>query len=182
LVGTPSASLQQLATVGLAGDGRAYAAFLEAIAVRLRAYFRRRLFVRADEGEDLVQEVLLAIHEKRATFDARQPVTAWVFGIARYKLADHFRRVRRIGVQIPVNDADELFAEGDVEIHANEADLMRLLEQLPDKQRRVIRMVKIEDRSVREAAQEASLSESDVKVSIHRGLKTLSKLVKRDSL
>jgi RNA polymerase sigma-70 factor (ECF subfamily) len=39
-----------------------------------------------------VQETLLAIHNQRHTYDAGQPLTAWVHAIARYKLVDLLRR------------------------------------------------------------------------------------------
>src|SRR5689334_3427420 len=77
----------------LAGDQRAYGVFLSAVARHMLAYFKRRLgsdFVA--DAEDLVQETLLALHTRRATYDTARPVTAWLHGIARYKLIDFLRR------------------------------------------------------------------------------------------
>lgn len=67
---------------GLAGDAVAYHRFLGDLSAHLRAFLRRRLASVPDEVEDLVQEALLAVHNQRHTFDARQPVTAWVHVIA----------------------------------------------------------------------------------------------------
>ncbi len=174
-------ALHALMLKALAGDERAYGALLNQLAANLRQYFRKRLFGGGDEAEDLVQETLLAIHTKRATYDPARPVTYWVYAIARFKLIDHLRRNGRRGPQVAIDDVDELFAESDLEAGVARSDLERLLDQLPAKQRDTIRMVKIEEISVREAAERASLSESDVKVSIHRGIKALSRLVKGGS-
>ena len=60
----------------------------------LTAFDRRRM-PRGDEIEDLVQETLIAIHTRRASYDRDRAFTAWLFAIARYKMIDHFRRRRR---------------------------------------------------------------------------------------
>ena len=170
------AALHALMVRGLAGDSAAYSALLKRLAEALRAYFRRRLFRQPHEAEDLVQDVLMAIHAKRATFDASQRLTGWVYAIAQYKLIDYLRRARRRGVNVPIEDETELFTEvGD---QAASADVETLLAHLPEKQRQTIRLVKLEELSTREAAEKSGLSESDVKVSVHRGMKKLSKIVR----
>ena len=175
------ADLHALMSSALAGDKRAYQTFLGEVAAGLRVFIRRRLFVGPDEAEDIVQEVLLAIHTKRHTYDVSQPVTPWIYAIARFKLVDHLRKLGRRGVQVPVEDEIGLFAESDHEAGAVKRDIERLLDKLPRKQRESIRMVKLQELSVREAAEKASMSESDVKVSVHRGLKTLARLVAEDT-
>ncbi len=171
-------ALRLLMIRGLAGDGAAYSALLKHLAERLRSYFIRRLFQQPHEAEDLTQDVLIAIHAKRATYDASQKLTAWVYAIARYKLIDHLRRSKRRGVSVPIEDVSGLFQEQ----HEGgaSADVETLLAGLPQKQRDAIRMVKLEELSVREAAARAGISESDVKVSVHRGLKKLSKAIKEE--
>ena len=91
-----------------AGDEAAYRAALGVIALRLRVYFGRRLATMPDEVEDLVQETLLALHLKRATFDPALPVSHWIHAIAGYKLADLWRRRgRREALHEPLDDLDE---------------------------------------------------------------------------
>ena len=169
-------ALHALMRRALAGDTAGYTTLLKHLAQALRVYFRRKLFQQQHEAEDLVQDVLLAIHTKRATFDASQKLTAWVYAIAQYKLIDHLRRQKRRGVMAPIEDETTLFApQGDP---AASGDIETLLSHLPEKQRESIRLVKLEELSVREAAEKAGISESDVKVSVHRGLKKLSRIVK----
>lgn len=87
--------LRSLLVNGLAGDVVAYRAFLSDLAGDLRVYLRPRLRSLPEEVEDLVQEVLLAIHNKRHTYRTDAPLTAWVRAIARYKLIDLLRRRSR---------------------------------------------------------------------------------------
>jgi RNA polymerase sigma-70 factor (ECF subfamily) len=158
------------------GDDAAYVEFLSELASLMRGFFRRRLTQMPDEVEDLVQETLLAVHLKRHTYDPQQPITAWLHAIARYKLVDMLRaRSGREARHEPLEENDPMFAS-DAAPAAQEArrDLALLLAELPDKQRLPIQYVKIEGLSVAQAAQRTGLSESAVKVGVHRGLKTLA--------
>ena len=174
------AQLQALLLRGMDGDGRAYREFLSALGLHLRAFLGRRLSQRPGEIEDLLQEVLLAVHNARHTYRADQPLTAWVQAIARYKLADHFRAfARREALHDPLaDDEGELFAVEDGEPAQGSRDLGKLLHQLPDKQRLPIVHVKLEGLSVEETATLTGLSSSAVKVGIHRGLKALANIIR----
>lgn len=176
------ASEDQLRTcmvAGLAGDGAAHARLLRDLLPVLRRFFRRRMAGRDAEIEDLVQEVLIAVHTRRATWDTTRPFTAWLFAIARYKMIDHFRQQRQ---HCPIEDLEHILeAEGFAEAAGAKADMQRLLATIPVKQAEAIRATHIEGLSISEAAARAGIGESDVKVSVHRGLKALAKRVK-DSL
>lgn len=171
--------LRSLLVRGLGGDGASYHAFLKDLSGFLRAYLRGRLAGIPDEVEDLVQETLLAVHNQRHTYDRGQPLTAWVHAIARYKMIDLFRR--RSGREVlhePLDD-DALFAASDEGAREARRDLAVLLEQLPDRHRLPIQYVKIDGMSVAEAARVTGMSESAVKVGIHRGLKALAALIRK---
>ncbi|HEY0301083.1 MAG TPA: sigma-70 family RNA polymerase sigma factor [Rhizomicrobium sp.] len=165
------AELKALMVRSLGGDGAAYAALLKKLNGYLRAYYRRRLG-RAADAEDLLQETLIAMHTRRATYDPTRPFTAWVHAIARYKLIDYFRRTKR-RAEDPLDDPDLLF--GSEETSAAEAglDIDRLLGQLPARTQALIRDTRIEGLSTAEAAARHGVSESAVKVGVHRGLKAL---------
>jgi RNA polymerase sigma-70 factor (ECF subfamily) len=167
--------LKALFVSGLEGDADAYRTFLQELTRHLRAYLRRRIPQLHDDVEDLVQEILLAVHNARHTWRTDEPLTAWVHAIARYKLMDFFRsRSRRESLNDPLDDHTDLFAQADDEPSQARRDIGLLLDQLPDKQRLPIVHVKLEGRSVVEAAKLTGLSESAVKVGIHRGLKALA--------
>lgn len=164
---------------GLAGDAVAYHAFLKDLAAHLRAFFRKRLGSLPDDVEDLVQEALLAVHNKRHTYDAGQPLTAWVHAIAQYKMVDLLRRrsIREAQTE-PLDDDLEVFASSDTEAGEARRDLAKLLDRLPPRQRLPIVHVKIEGLSVVEAARATGMSEAAVKVGVHRGLRTLAALIR----
>ncbi|APE99198.1 TPA: sigma-70 family RNA polymerase sigma factor [Pseudomonas putida] len=177
-LGAREAQLQALLLQGLTGDAAAYRMFLAALAVHVRSFLSRRLAQRPCEVEDLLQEVLLAVHNARHTYQAQQPLTAWVQAIARYKLADHYRSyARHDALHEGLEDDSDLFAASEQEAAQATRDLAKLLAQLPERQRLPIVHVKLEGLSVEETARMTGLSSSAVKVGIHRGLKALAKLM-----
>lgn len=180
------AALGLLFTAGRGGDERRYAEALRQCAALLRRFIANRLQRMAPsmsgDAEDVVQECLIALHLKAHTYDAAQPFEPWLYAVARYKLIDLLRR-RQPGRELSLDLLSETheFADGDESTEPQAgADLAVLLAQLPDKQRRPIELVKLEGRSVAEAAATTGLSISAVKVGIHRGLKALAKRLAAD--
>jgi len=172
--------LKSLLLRGLAGEAAAYEAFLRELGAILRAFLRGRLARVPDEVEDLVQETLIAVHNQRHTYDAGQPVTAWAHAIARYKMIDFLRRRSiREAVQEPLEDDADFLASTDEEAREARRDLAVLLDRLPDRHRLPIVFVKLEGLSVAEAAKRTGMSESAVKVGVHRGLKALAALIRK---
>lgn len=175
-----NARLMPLLATARAGDSTAYATLLSALAALLRPFVRRHLQRHDSDVEDVLQDVLLAIHIRRESYDAsRQPMTAWVYAIARYKVIDHLRR-EGLRVHIPLDGMDDLFAADTADAGDAQRDVDALVARLPEQQRRAVRLVKLDELSVREAAAETGLSETAVKVNVHRGIKNLMRLVARD--
>jgi RNA polymerase sigma-70 factor (ECF subfamily) len=171
--------LKDLLVRGLSGDGAAYHAFLKALSAFLRAFLRARLARVPDEVEDLVQETLLAIHNQRHTYDAAQPLTAWAHAIARYKMIDFLRRrAGREALDDPLESVEELLGASETEAREARRDIATLLARLPDRYRLPIQHMKIEGLSVAETAKVTGMSESAVKVGVHRGLKVLAAYVR----
>ncbi|MEX0341356.1 MAG: sigma-70 family RNA polymerase sigma factor [Erythrobacter sp.] len=169
------ASLAQLMAASQKGDAGAYRVLLAEIQLWLERYFRRR--VAPAQLDDLVQEVMMAVHAKRATWDPTRAFLPWLAAIARYRWVDHLRKVYRKAE----DELGDLDAAEDSEEEAVMArmSLDRLFVHLPDKQSEVIELVKIEGLSIAEASAKTGQSESLVKVNIHRGLKKLSALVEK---
>jgi len=157
---------------GLNGDAPAHARLLKLLSERLRAYFGRRLSASPDDVEDLVQETLLAVHLRRATYDLAQPFTAWAHAIARYKLIDHWRRCK-IRATAPLDDVADFLASDPVDTDAG-LDLTRVLATLPARQRALVEDVKVQGLSLSEAGLRGGLSEGAAKVALHRALKQLA--------
>ena len=180
---TGEMELKALMVASLGGDAASYRSLLDRLSSRLRAYFKGKLtrFGRgATEAEDLVQEVLLAIHLKRHTYDTGEPLTPWVHTIARYKLIDYLRRTRT-AASVPLDEGSEVIAQDDNTGAESSHDIRKLLGRLPEKVRCSIECVKLEGRSVAEAAERCGISESGVKINIHRGLRSLAAFIARET-
>ena len=159
-----------------AGDNSAYHRLLRAVTPVLRAAARRGL-ARAgqpvDQSEDIVQDILLAVHLKRHTWDANAPFAPWLFAIARNKLIDALRRRgRRIFVNIddfsetlPGEAAEETVPPTEVAAHLN---------NLPKRQRDVLQSIAVDSVSIKDTAAKLSMTEGAVRVALHRGLTNLA--------
>jgi RNA polymerase sigma-70 factor (ECF subfamily) len=156
---------------GLDGDARAQRDLLSALVPVLRRYYGRRMGHAADL-EDLVQETLIAVHTRRASYDRTRPFGPWLFAVARYKMIDHFRRSH---ADVPLDDMGDLLGDGGFENAVSaRLDIDAALTTLSAKQASTIRATKIEGLSIAETAARDHLTEADVKVSVHRGLKALA--------
>jgi len=173
----------ELMRAALAGDGAAYERCLREIAQALRPLVRRglmRVGANPAETEDVVQDILIAVHLKRQTWDETRPIGPWIAGIARYKMVDAARRRGR-RTNLPIEDfADILPAEGAPEA-PSERELTRSLDLLPEGQRKVVRAIAIEGASIAAAAQALNMSEGAVRVALHRGLGALAKRHRDDA-
>jgi RNA polymerase sigma factor (sigma-70 family) len=159
-----------------AGHGGTYRRLLEEVRHWLKRYMSRRL--PSSLVEDTVQEVLIAIHEKRHTYDPRRPFQPWLVAVARYKWIDTLRRMSRGSAAVLSED----LAVADHENEVMNAELLeRLMAELKPAQADVIRLVKIQGYSIEEASIRTRQSSSLVKVNIHRGMARLSKIVERQA-
>ena len=181
---TKESDLKALMTASLQGDSIAHRSLLTALSGHLRSYYKSRLLRSgrpAEETEDLVQEALIVIHTQRHTYDPEQPLTPWVYAIARYKLIDHLRRTRVTTSDVPLENADDILAADDNAAAESQLDLAKLLERLPERMRLSLQYVKLEGLSVAEAADRSGMSQSAIKVNVHRGLKILTALIARET-
>ncbi len=159
------------------GDADAYRHLLSAVAAALRPVIRRGLLRAgrsAADVEDVVQEVLLAVHLKRHTWDSTRPVEPWVHAIARYKIVDALRR-RTGSKDLSIDDFSETLAAQEPEPSASEVEVERHLAKLPAGQRTVVHAVAVEGVSIAEAAERLNMTAVAVRVALHRGLATLAR-------
>lgn len=165
------------------GDAAAYDRFLKDAAQALRGLVRRglvRLGAGPSETEDVVQDILIAVHLKRHTWDRTRPIGPWISGIARYKIIDAMRR-RGFRIELPIEDFAEILP-ADSEPDPNSArDVARSLEALPEGQRKVVQSIAIDGISIADTATKLNMSEGAVRVSLHRGLGALAKRHREDA-
>lgn len=170
--------LKALMLLSLDGDEMAYRCLLDMLRHLLGSYYGRRLGRLAPaDVEDLVQDTLLSLHQRRITYDRGRPFTAWFFTIARHKLVDHYRRSGdrvHLGMEMLEETADGYSEEA----VAAGMDVNRLLASLPAWQGEMIRQVRLEGHSVSDTAMRSGRSEAAVKIGVFRGIQAMAAKLK----
>lgn len=169
----------ELMTRANQGDGQAFHCFLTEVTPPLRSLIRARgRGLPPDLHEDVLQEVLLAIHLKRGSWDGVSPIRPWLYAVARHKVVDAFRKRGR-QIHLPIDDVAEMLeAEpGPMPLAARDAD--RLLGMIDDRSAALVRAVRIEGQSTEDAAEELGVSPGAARVALHRAMKRLSELAQR---
>ena len=167
----------------MSGDAQAYHRFLSAVTPYLRAMAKRRcdqFGAPASEAEDVVQEVLIAVHLKRGSWDAARPIGPWLSTIVRNKLIDSLRRRGR-HVTVPIEDVIATLEAEERADNLDRLDVDHMLEKLKDPQRDIVRSISIEGTSVRQTAERLKMSEGAVRVALHRALKSLAALYRSET-
>ncbi|MGH8255821.1 MAG: sigma-70 family RNA polymerase sigma factor [Steroidobacteraceae bacterium] len=163
-----------------AGDGTAYRRLLEEVTPYLRS-LAARCHRNPGDVEDAIQDVLLTVHAIRHTYDPARPFGPWLVTIANRRLVDRLRRQGRMrSHETPLEAEHETFPAA----RANENEVMpdvRKLEAaiatLPPGQRQAIRLLKLKEMSLKEAAAASGASVASLKVATHRALKNLRKML-----
>lgn len=157
-----------------AGNEADYRRLLTELTDVIYAFLRSR-FGGSHFIEDCVQETLIAIHEARHTYDRRRPFRPWLFAIVRHKAIDTLRKQStRHRVTANYRDAQETLAQAD---HPSEMEdeltSGRLLGMLPEPYREVLVLTKLIGFSIAETAEKLGISQSLVKVRVHRAIHKL---------
>lgn len=174
-------SLAALANRSRNGDKAAYGDFLRTLTPVLRRmiYHPMAAYAQQHAIEDVVQETLLTVHLKLHTYDPAYPFLAWVRVVVKHKMIDYLRRHKLKTTSID----DENFGDIVDTAHDGETetrrDLAKLLDQLKPPLGDIIYALKVDGANVRETAQKFNLSESNIKVMVHRGLQKLAELARK---
>lgn len=152
------------------GDAAAYKEFLTDTARLVRAYVSNRGFTPA-AAEDLTQDVLLTIHRKKHLYNPARPFLPWLFTLTRYRLIDVVRANQRRPIGVPW---DETFDPPAPEARLDDVlAVEEMLDFLPEKARRVLKLAKIDGLPLAEVARKTGLTLAAVKVAVHRAVKKL---------
>jgi RNA polymerase sigma-70 factor (ECF subfamily) len=159
------------------GNRLAYEALLQILSRVVSLYVRRRV---GDVHwlEDVVQEVLISIHRTRHTWNPKRPFAPWFYAVVKNRMIDAIRRRKRIGErEEPIEHAAALGTPGTDADTSAALDLAQAWERLSPSQRLVIENLKLHGKSVRDVARETGMSESNVKVTAHRGYVVLRRFL-----
>ena len=161
-------------TLAQAGDSTAYARLLRELSIYVKAIVRKKLDD-PSRADDVSQDILLALHKARHTFDSSRAFMPWLHAILQFRLTDQLRKIYA-GRRFEELDLNSSYGETFSDLQANDevdGQLLVALQSLPDKQRLVVQMLKLEGLSVKEAAKASGMSESALKVNAHRAYKTM---------
>lgn len=160
------------------GDAAAYEWLLKDIAATIRGILRARLHrMRFDptEAEDVVQEILIGVHDKRHTWDERRAFVPWLASIMRYKFIDATRRLGRERARSVSIDTQE-WARMITEANTDAATAIAVAQQingLPEHQRDIVTALAVEGHTVRDVSRRTDRSEAAVRVTFNRALRRL---------
>lgn len=174
--------LAELMAAAQAGDRRAYRQLLDTIVpIVRRAVGRQPMLGAAADREDVVQDILMAVHAARASYNPARPFLPWLFAIAHNRIVDHQRRQYRRGRrEVPAEDHPETFlvsgANSDMPSrHEDDPALEAAVRALPAGQRTAVQLLKLKELSLKEASALSGLSIPSLKIAVHRAMKSLRK-------
>lgn len=164
----------------LEGDKRAYAELLRETARLLRPYLAKRLAAES-EINDLLQEILISLHKARHTYDGQRPYKPWVYAIAKFRLQDFLRDhyADRLRHAVELSEVDENVFEDVTEPTTGYESISGEIENLPEKQAAILRLMHRDGYTAKEVAQKLGMNESAVKVAAHRAYKMLRSKLER---
>jgi RNA polymerase sigma-70 factor (ECF subfamily) len=162
------------------GDREAYRRLLLEITPYLRALAARRHHDPSD-AEDAVQDILLTLHAIRHTYDPVRPFAPWLVAIANHRLIDRLRRQGRVRSRetapLPEDETSAADQANLFEMALQRRELEAAVARLSPGQRQAIRLLKLEERSLREAAALSGMSIAALKVATHRAIKRLREIL-----
>ncbi|MBK9322997.1 MAG: sigma-70 family RNA polymerase sigma factor [Bdellovibrionaceae bacterium] len=153
------------------GDATAYNELLSNLYLFLNNYLRKRIFEQRNI-EDVIQEILVAVHKSLHTYDSEKSFMSWLMAITEYKVIDYIRALRKQTKPSDLNSIPNFFAgmhsDSDLRI-----DIDKALNRLNHKEKTILNLLKVDGQSVSEVAKQLHLTEGNVKVIAHRAYTNL---------
>lgn len=164
------------------GDKRAYEALLTDLVPFIRVCLSGKL-ANPDWVEDVTQEILISVHKSLKSYASDRSFKPWLNAIIQFRMTDflrtHYRgkKVKEAGMQeVKTFDSDVTFSHNAGELK----DMESALNSLPEKQRHIFMLLKVEGYSIKEVAEKLGMSETAVKVSSHRTSNKLKGMLSED--
>lgn len=157
---------KQLMNKAQSGDRVSYAELLQGLNSFLKNYLRKRIFEQ-NEVDEVVQEILMAVHKSLHTYDIEKSFMGWFLAIAEYKIVDYIRSLKKRSNFVDLNTIAHFIAvsnsDSDMKI-----DIERAINKLSAREKNVLTLIKVDGQSINEVAKQLNLTEANVKVIAHR--------------
>lgn len=182
----PTPSLETLMQRAQAGDAEAYHLLLSEVASRMRRLVRRRApWLKPEDVEDIVQDILLSLHQGRGTWDPARPFLPWIVAIARARLADNARRyMRRTRIDLAARELAETFCDiptnTDAETVVNLMSVRKAMKGLTPAEQQAVELLRLREMTLAEAAEASGSTVAALKVAIHRAMRKMKGTLWKD--
>ena len=158
------------------GDAAAVEELVSRLSPALLRFCSRPGTSRGD-AEDLLQDCWMRIHRARHTYSSSEPLLPWIYAIARHTRVDAYRRRRRLETrEVLVAETPEQ-AQAAPATNVENTNVMNLVDRLPESQREVVLMLKVEGMSLEEVAGATSSTPGAIKQKAHRAYAALRRML-----
>ncbi len=159
------------------GNSKSYDELLTRLSYFLKGYLAMKVH-QYSEAEHVSQEVLLAVHKSRHTYDLNRSFMTWFLSITHYKIIDFYRsQGAHSREELLQPDTKENLSELNPleQVLAQESqELIRSsIKSLDKRSKMVLTMLKIEGKKISEVSSAMGLTQSNVKVIAHRAFEKL---------
>jgi RNA polymerase sigma-70 factor, ECF subfamily len=160
----------------LNGNTSAFVYIINTYQGKIRSFINKRCANSAD-SDDITQEIFIAVHKNLYQYKPDFPFSAWVFGIARNKANEHFRKVKQLPTSIEHTDEvghsdtpqSRIFITEQTNQFWNEAQRI-----LSEEQFTAIWLKYQQDLPVSEISEHMQISQANAKIHLFRARKKLS--------
>jgi RNA polymerase sigma-70 factor (ECF subfamily) len=167
------------------GDRAAYDQLLREISPFIRRIVGQHHNSHPDRVEDVLQDVLLALHRVRQTYDPARSFRHWLTAIVRHRSIDALRYYsRRTTIELGQDSATSAYEDfidpatnRIAEAQATADQLSKAIIYLPTLQREAIELLRLKDLSLIEASRLTGRSVAALKVNVHRALQSLQRQI-----
>ncbi len=160
------------------GDSDSYSVFLDLLYQKLKVIVSKKT---QNNKEDLIQEIMISVHHARHTYDSSRPFLPWLYSIVNFRLSDqkraYWRNGRKILHFIENTEDPKHTAVNNLKNEDLTNDLSGALSKLPEKQKTIVTMLKLQGYSIKEISEKLSMSTTAVKVSASRAYNTLRSIL-----
>jgi RNA polymerase sigma factor (sigma-70 family) len=168
--------INALGAIAMQGNADSYEEFLYELSLYLR--IKVRLSIPCDHIDDVVQEILIAVHKSFHTFNPKKNAKPWVNAIAHYKVCDFLRSYYKKEMQQEPTTDDLVASET---YNVNEKLLIeKLISTLGQNERNVFWMLKYDGKSVEEVANYLGKSKANIKVICFRAIRKMRELLSKE--
>ncbi len=134
-----------------------------------------------EEANDLAQEVFVKVYAQLKQFKGKSKLSTWIYKIAYFHGLSHLRKKKRwVGEEYYSDETSEDDVESDIALGEMKGHISECIDQLKPLERTAITLFYLDELSVKDVSEIMNISESYVKVTVHRAKNNLKGLIKKE--